>query len=38
MGFFAGLEDEKYDRQYSDRELSRRIIDFFRTQFARLVY
>ncbi len=38
MGFFAGLEDEKYDRQYSDRELSRRIIDFFRTQVARLVY
>ena len=38
MGFFAGLEDEKYDRQYTDRELTRRIIDFFRTQVSRLVY
>ena len=26
MAFFAGLNDEKYDRQYSDRELVRRII------------
>jgi ATP-binding cassette, subfamily B, bacterial len=32
MGFFAGLEDEKYDRQYSDRELTRRILGFFNTQ------
>jgi ATP-binding cassette subfamily B protein len=38
MGFFAGLEDEKYDRQYTDRELMRRITDFFRTQVTRLVY
>jgi ATP-binding cassette subfamily B protein len=38
MGFFSGLEDEKYDRQYTDRELTRRIIDFFRTQVTRLVY
>jgi ATP-binding cassette subfamily B protein len=38
MGFFAGLEDEKYDRQYSDRELMRRIVDFFSTQVKRLVY
>jgi len=29
MGFFAGLNDEKYDRQYSDRELTRRILEFF---------
>ncbi len=38
MGFFAGLNDEKYDRQYTDRELTRRIADFFRTQVSRLVY
>ena len=38
MGFFAGLNDEKYDRQYTDRELTRRITDFFRTQVSRLVY
>lgn len=38
MGFFAGLNDEKYDRQYTDRELTRRILDFFRTQVKRLVY
>jgi len=38
MGFFAGLEDEKYDRQYSDRELTRRIADFFRTQVRQLVF
>ena len=37
MGFFAGLNDEKYDRQYSDRELTRRIADFFRTQVKQLV-
>ncbi len=38
MAFFAGLNDEKYDRQYTDRDLVRRIMDFFRTQVARLVY
>ena len=37
MGFFAGLNEEKYDRQYTDRELIRRIADFFRTQVKRLV-
>jgi hypothetical protein len=26
MGFFAGLNDEKYDRQYTDRELTRRMV------------
>ncbi len=36
MGFFAGLNDEKYDRQYSDRELTRRILEFFRPQSGRL--
>ncbi len=38
MGFFAGLNDEKYDRQYSDRELVRRIFDYFKPQSARLVW
>jgi len=38
MGFFAGLNDEKYDRQYTDRELMRRIITFFKPQIKRLVW
>ena len=38
MGFFAGLNDEKYDRQYTDRDLTRRIADFFRTQVKQLVF
>jgi ATP-binding cassette subfamily B protein len=38
MGFFSGLNDEKYDRQYSDRELVRRILDYFKPQTARLVW
>ncbi|MBP8048250.1 MAG: ABC transporter ATP-binding protein, partial [Anaerolineales bacterium] len=37
MGFFAGLNDEKYDRQYSDRELTRRIAGFFKTKAKQLV-
>ena len=37
MGFFAGLNDEKYDRQYTDRELMRRIVTFFKPQTKRLV-
>ena len=37
MGFFAGLNDEKYDRQYTDRELIRRIVDFFKPQKTRLI-
>src|ERR1041385_4600386 len=36
MGFFAGLNEEKYDRQYSDRELVRRIFDYFKPQSRRL--
>jgi ATP-binding cassette subfamily B protein len=36
MGFFAGLNDEKYDRQYSDRELTRRILGFFKSQVGQL--
>jgi len=36
MGFFSGLAAEKYDRQYSDRRLLRRIFDYFKTQSKRL--
>lgn len=38
MGFFAGLNDEKYDRQYTDRELTRRIVGYFQSQKARLAW
>ena len=37
MGFFSGLNDEKYDRQYSDRDLVRRIIGYFDPQKKRLL-
>ncbi|HDQ34879.1 MAG TPA: ABC transporter ATP-binding protein [Chloroflexi bacterium] len=30
MGFFRGLDTEAYDRQYSDRELTRRILAYFK--------
>lgn len=36
MGFFTGLADEKYDRQYTDRELMRRIFGYFKSQTKRL--
>lgn len=36
MGFFAGLNTEKYDRQYSDRELVRRMVGYFTAQKGRL--
>jgi len=36
MGFFAGLNPEKYDRQYSDRVLARRIASYFKSQAVRL--
>jgi ATP-binding cassette subfamily B protein len=38
MGFFAGLNDEKYDRQYTDRELMRRIFEYFKPETKRLVW
>jgi ATP-binding cassette, subfamily B, bacterial len=38
MGFFSGLNDEKYDRQYTDRELARRIFSYFKPQTARLIW
>jgi ATP-binding cassette subfamily B protein len=37
MGFFAGLNVEKYDRQYTDRQLFTRMTDYFRPQTRRLV-
>jgi len=37
MGFFSGLNTEKYDRQYSDRVLFNRIINYFKSQKWRLV-
>lgn len=30
MGFFSGLDTEAYDRQYSDRTLVRRMVDYFK--------
>ncbi len=36
MAFFAGLNAEKYDRQYSDRQLSGRIATYFKPQAKRL--
>jgi len=36
MGFFAGLNPEKYDRQYSDRVLAQRIAGYFKSQLKRL--
>jgi ATP-binding cassette subfamily B protein len=36
MGFFSGLSDEGYDRQYTDRELVRRIAHYFRPQWRRM--
>jgi ATP-binding cassette subfamily B protein len=38
MGFFAGLNDEKYDRQYSDRDLLKRILEYFKPQTTRLAW
>ena len=38
MGFFSGLNDEKYDRQYTDRELMRRIFEYFKPETKRLVW
>jgi ATP-binding cassette subfamily B protein len=38
MGFFAGLNAEKYDRQYSDRQLIGRMIDYFKPQAKRFLW
>src|SRR5512141_526956 len=38
MSFFAGLNAEKYDRQYTDRQLVRRIVAYFKPQKTRFVW
>ncbi len=37
MGFFSGLGAEKYDRQYSDKKLIQRIVEYFKKQTRRLL-
>src|SRR5574341_1223608 len=37
MGFFGGLDQDKYDRQYSDRYLLSRIWSYFRVYRARVI-
>ena len=37
MGFFSSLETERYDRQYSDRQLVSRMADYFRPYSRRLL-
>ena len=37
MGFFSGLGAEQYDRQYTDKKLFERIVDYFKTQSQRLL-
>jgi len=37
MGFFAGLDTEGYDRQYSDRQLTRRMWAYLRPHRANLI-
>jgi ATP-binding cassette subfamily B protein len=36
MGFFSGLDAEKYDRKYADRELARRISVYFKPHLRKL--
>lgn len=36
MSFFSNLETERYDRQYPDRQLVRRMLDYFRPHRGRL--
>src|SRR5512140_1069962 len=38
MSLFEGLNAEKYDRQYSDRQLFARIAEYFRPQVRRFVW
>lgn len=37
MGFFSNLDVEKYDREYSDAELAKRIWAYFRPHLTRLI-
>lgn len=36
MGFFDGLDAEKYDRSYADKDLAKRIVGYFKPQWKRL--
>ncbi|MCG2788095.1 MAG: ABC transporter ATP-binding protein/permease [Anaerolineae bacterium] len=36
MGFFAGLNEEKYDRQYKDSDLAKRMVSYFAPQKGRM--
>ncbi len=38
MGFFSGLNAEKYDRQYTDRQLTARILEYFKPETRRFVW
>ncbi|HWR67115.1 MAG TPA: ABC transporter ATP-binding protein [Bellilinea sp.] len=38
MGFFTGLDAEKYDRKYSDRELLRRSAVYFKPYIGKLLW
>ncbi len=38
MGFFSGLNAEKYDRKYTDRELVRRIVTYFRDFYLKIAW
>jgi ATP-binding cassette subfamily B protein len=38
MSFFSGLNAEKYDRQYTDRQLVRRIVAYFKPQKVRFTW
>ncbi len=38
MGFFTGLDAERYDRQYSDRQLIRRIAGYFKPYSRMLIF
>jgi len=37
MGFFSNLDQEKYDRQYSDRELIKGMASYFKPYALRLI-
>lgn len=38
MGFFTGLDAEKYDRTYSDRDLIRRSVGYFKPHAGKLIW
>src|SRR5512143_2889740 len=38
MGFFSGLHEEKYARKYTDRQLTGRILEYFKTQRRRIAW